>query len=106
MIIGVLWYLVIGIVVSAFASQKGIARIVSYEKGEAILVSGSSKVHAAERARKSIEYLKVYEAADASKTGGLIVGGFIATLLAWPGSVYASMFYREHVRIQNGVVLD
>jgi hypothetical protein len=106
MLVFVLWYLVIGIVTSAFVSQKAIARIASYGAGEAILVSGTSKAHAAERARTMIPNYALFKDADTSKYAGLIVGGFVGTLIAWPGFLYTAIFYREHVRIQNGVVLD
>jgi CO dehydrogenase/acetyl-CoA synthase epsilon subunit len=98
-------YLVIGIVTSAYVSQEGIARIAFYRAGQSILVSGTSKTHAAERARKIIEHLKVYETATESKIASMYVGGFVVTLLAWPGALYTKLFYREHVLIQKGEVV-
>lgn len=97
-------YIILCIIMSAYQTHGGTTRILNYRQGQAITVRGFSESGVRKRANYMIESMKKYDNAPNEKIAGLVVGGFIGSLITWP-LVLLNKFAPHTVQIRNGRIL-
>lgn len=98
------FYILLSIIMSAYQTHGGTARILNYRQGHAITVRGFTEAGVRKRAAYLVDSMKAYENSSNEKIAGLVVGGFIGSLVTWPLNLLNKLAPYT-IKIQSGKIL-